>query len=295
MGQSTQKSLTRRLVELTPRPVKASAKSLLESNVARSLYFDFRYFIQHKTPIIVVQMGKVGSKSVVHSLELHRELVYHAHSLNAGFLRQRVKELEPIHARGLYRWIWMHDHIIQRRNAKVKYITLVRDPNAINVAGFFENLDRFTGVPHAYRHFTLEELFEKFEEMDRHESDYELGWFDRSIKVVPGIDVFEHPFDREAGYGRIQQGQADLLILKTELPDSAKEQYLADFLELPDFKLVNTNIGDEKAYADVYKQFKAQIIIPEHILERRANSKYMRHFYTNNEIVAITAKWRRES
>jgi hypothetical protein len=94
-------------------------------------------------PILIYQMGKVGSTSISKSLELFGySSVFHIHRLNPEHI-DHVREnfltrnLEPSSFRIgklLYRYI-----IEKKRHIKV--ITLIRDPISRNISGFFENKD----------------------------------------------------------------------------------------------------------------------------------------------------------
>lgn len=276
-----------------PKPIKKQARRLLQTPAARALHFIYQHDLRGKTPVIVYQMGKVGSRSVVASLQARDVLVYHAHSLNAPLLRQRLTEVNPLYTGGLRHWIWLHDYVLQKRNVPVKFITLVRDPIAQNVASFFENLDRFTDTPHAYAHYSLEQLLDLFYAQNRDSNDYPLTWFDKTIKAVPGIDVFAHPFPQERGYQTLTVGKHALLLLKVEMDDDLMAQAIGEFLGLADFRLLSANIGDEKAYADLYRAFKARVVIREDILDTHYNATYTRHFYTPEEIETMRRRWLR--
>lgn len=275
--------------QLMPVSLKKRIKRLLETDLIRSLVFDFNYFVLHREPIMLVQMGKVGSRSIEQSLSAYGVWIHHAHSLNDQRLEAARQINKAKYTGGVRHWIWMSRHIVQRRNAARKYITLVRDPVAVQVAGFFENLDRFLDQPNAYQQYDLDELLTYYHERTNY--DYVLEWFDQSLKVVPGIDVFAYAFPKEQGYGVIKQDNIELLIIKTETDDAVKETCIAEFLGLRDFKLSRANVGEEKGYADLYRAFKQAIQIPANDLETCYSAKYTRHFYTVEEIKRIQAQW----
>lgn len=117
-----------------------------------------------------------------------------------------------------------------------------------------------------------------------------LSWFDREYKDVLGIDIFKIKFPRLKGYLQITHELFDCLILKLEIPDKRKETILSEFLK-KDYKLKNTNIGNDKFYGEAYKNFKRKIQLPETYVNKMLNSQYTKHFYNPIERQTIKAKW----
>ncbi len=280
------------LKKFVPKSVKKNLKLIWESNLAHTIRFDVNYHLLKRTPIVVYQMGKVGSRSVELSLRQYGFLVYHSHSMIPAILNKSISELDPQFTRGLRHFLWIHDHIATKNRRMVKYITLVRDPMAYNVASFFENLHPYTNVAHAHEKFALDELLELFLSKFNY-TDRALEWFDKNMKVVPGIDVYKYVFPKEIGYTIIREGNNELLIIKLETDDHTKEKALAEYLEMDEFKLSNTNIGDKKNYAEKYNAFKNTVRIPPKDIERSCNSRFVQHFYTSDEIAAMRDQWLR--
>lgn len=134
---------------------------------------------------------------------------------------------------------------------QVKIISLTREPIGRNVAAFFHNFERETGKKYEQSNFTPQELRDIFINFFPH--SIPLDWFDNHFKPFLGIDVYEYPFPKEQGYLRINKDNVDLLILKLETSDSVKEKVITEFLGLKEFKLVRTNVGEDKNYRDMYK------------------------------------------
>lgn len=118
-----------------------------------------------------------------------------------------------------------------------------------------------------------------------------LDWFNIRYSPFLGIDVYEYPFPKEQGYLIINKDNLDLLILKLETSDSVKEKAIANFLGLEEFKLVKTNVGEDKNYRDMYIEFKQNIKLPLSYAEDMCSSKYFNHFYTEEEIKKVYSRW----
>jgi len=243
-------------------------------------------------PIVVWQMGKVGSSSVYESLKSTRiaNPVFHIHFLNPENLN-RVQHIYQ--EKGLAVPTHIHDgNILLDRYEKTggngwKIITLVRELKKIQISSFFQNLNLYTddhknlmtkkgSVNTEVARKLLEKKFSRFDES----KDYVCTWFDSEIKPMTNIDVFRHPFEHEKGYTIIKENNIDLLILKTELLNSTFDEAISRFLDV-DFSigLKNANISEKKSYSDAFRQIQSELIIPDDVLHKIHSSRYMRHFY----------------
>jgi hypothetical protein len=106
-------------------------------------------------PILLLQMGKVGSKSVQAGLEaLHLERpVYHAHFLSEERTAKTEKQRRKFFRTERHTYLmrpWLNQFLLRtfRRedDSKTwKLITLTREPVGRNISAFFENLDVVEG------------------------------------------------------------------------------------------------------------------------------------------------------
>ena len=260
-----------------------------------------------RDPIIVHQMGKVGSRTVLLSLtktfeELGIEVpVYHTHAL-AGFEMGRQKAAEEqgqrnpesrlaalAHGERIRKLI--DDNPVQHWNL----ITLVRDPVARNVATFFQNLSEYAPDWHeryAAGMLSTQEVQALFLQAAPAYDVLDL-WFDSQMKAIPafGIDVYASPFSRELGY-KIYPGdaQASLLLIRLENLKECAKSAMQEFLGLENFTLQNTNLADEKDYAVLYQAFK-ELPLPLEYVESIYKTQFARHFYSEAELTAFTNRW----
>ncbi len=254
------------------------------------------YYLLRKTPVIVFQMGKVGSTSVYEGLVQQGVLTTQAHSLDLPRLEQQIREGIIRFWDRKDRWAvgqwWFAKHVVPGKRP-YKIITLVRDPLQMNVSGYFENLRRFTGLKNVLSQMSIMDLQRDF--IDNHsQSEYPYTWFDAKMKAVLGVDVFAHPFPAEQGYTTIHEGQIDLLILRTDLPDEQKVSLIRDFLGLAEYSLPAANRGDQKAYAEAYRAFKETLVLPSEVIERAITSRLVQHFFTSDEIVEMHETWQHQ-
>ncbi|PJF40673.1 MAG: hypothetical protein CUN54_04455 [Phototrophicales bacterium] len=242
-----------------------------------------QYYLQRQTPVIIYSTGRVGSMALHHSLDAAGVLVFQVHILNPD-------EIAAKNPPGTTKWAYKHI-ISKQRPAKI--ISIVRDPLALMVSDFFPKLKWIADDPEAYKHHAVDELCEMFNtryfEQGRHHE--KLNWFEDHFESDLGIDVYAHPFSKEGGYTRFEHSPYDVLIFKLELDDATKSQLVAAFVGLDAFNIMRYNIGETKDYGAVYKQFKQQLRVRDEHLDAIYTSRYVRHFFTSDEIAALRARW----
>jgi hypothetical protein len=269
------------------------------------------------SPVIIFQMGKVGSKTVRKSLEalsLNRPF-YHSHLLT----KQRIEETEQKRKKffrtprqSYLQRPWLNLFLRKQiekgldEGKKWKVITLTREPISRNISTFFENLEiRQLDVKNQYEissdYYDIKPLIIRQHEVyrlvdiffDRLNHDTPLEFFDRELKDVFGIDVYATEFQKKDGYQIYTNMNVDVLLIRLENLNECAGVAFKSFLNIDDFKLVNENIGSKKIYAPLYEKFKKDILLPDSYLDKFYNSKFMRHFYSEEEIENFIAKWRK--
>jgi len=288
-----------------------ATKARYQSRCARS---DLRF--KGKPPLLIYTMGKVGSSSVLHSLkllDLDRPL-YHLHSLAPEPLRELEIELAPafpdpqalVSLHHVWRCQYVHQKLSKQPENKMQAISLIRDPIARNLSDFFqhihvENLPATSGrqswkLTSSFFDFEIvaseedvSELIELYFAKEWH--DFPALWIDRELGGVLGINVYATPFPVDQGYAIYHSPQADLLLIRLRDLNRTVSQAIQEFLGLDAFTLVNANVGETKAYVDIYRAFKAQITFPIAYLDRMYNSSFARHFYSEAERRELRAGW----
>ncbi len=241
-------------------------------------------------PIIIYQMGKVGSSSLVRSLHAcGMKNVYHVHRMNPNNISKTTKEHHR--TRHLYHekvGAYLYRTILQQHRP-VKIITPVREPVGRNISAFFENFrylsrNQHTPIPH-----TPAALLDLF--LHHYPHNVPLTWFDDEMNQTLAVDVYAHPFPTEQGHMTIRQDPCDILILKVELADDSKAAAIARFLDLPAFQMKQANVGNTKDYASMYRDFLRCNRLPDRYIETMYQATYTRHFYGADEIARLREKW----
>lgn len=260
--------------------------------------------------LIVYQMGKVGSSTVCNSFKKNNEIdTYHIHVLT----EDSIKDLEKVYKNNFHRSSFFPSHIVEsqylrkqldkKRKERWKVVSLVREPVSRNISIFFQIL--YSGIGYNYseklKYMKIDDIveelqklfFEKnsgFEKYNGHEAP--LNWFDTELKSTLNIDVFSKEFPCHKGYVTYQSDQADLLLIRLENLNSCAGEAFKKFLDIDDFTLVPSNISKNKNYSQIYRRFLDTLVLPEHYIDKLYKSKYMNHFYDQEEIATFRSRWR---
>ena len=265
-------------------------------------------------PILVLQMGKVGSMSVQAGLEKQNlpRRIYHVHFLSTERTLQTEEDRRAYFRTERHNDLvrpWLNQFLLdQYRNdtsgKRWKIVTLTREPIARNLSAFFENLqvahgehdgdyviqsDYYGIEPLTVNVDRPADIADLFFSLSRHDSPIEF--FDREIRDIFGIDVYAEPFPADTGYKIYPGERADLLVLKLEKLSECAGQAFAEFLGINDFELVQRNVGARKIYAPLYDAAKNNMKVPADYADRLYTSKYMTTFYSEEEIEAARQRW----
>jgi hypothetical protein len=308
---------------MLPLPaIKKALKELSYKSVfVAQLFYWYNYLDFHisywlagllnREKVLVYQVGKVGSGTIRDSLNSHGFHSYHVHFLTQEGIEQEKKWISEqwgysrprmlMNSIRVKEYQYLRDKI-SARNAlegkRWKVVTLVRDPIAIEISGFFNSLEGlFPNLVHRYqaRVLGIDEIIESFlKEYVTNPAqigDYTLNWFDREMKPVFGIDIYSDTFPKSKGFKIYNGAHADLLLLKLEKLNECAADAFQEFLDIEDFQLVNAHLASEKEYRDVYQDFMNTLVLPDVYIETLYTSKYAQHFYGEDEIAAFKEKW----
>jgi hypothetical protein len=257
-------------------------------------------------PIVVYQMGKVGSSSIeasLRSLYLDQP-VYHCHVLvNLEALEGALRRVLPNpheepggSIQELRRARAIRDRFLaEAHEGRWSFISMVRDPVARNLSAFFQSVTE--RIPDFYQRLSEGRIDTPFiaEHFLKDEVTHNapIVWFDEQMRGLTGIDVFERPFPHETGYQTYENARARLLVMRLENFPGCVQPAMCQFLGIQRFGLIASNAAEDKDYADVYRRVKREIALPEAYLDRMYNSNYARHFYAQPEIARFRASWSR--
>jgi hypothetical protein len=267
------------------RELYSSARSFKE----RSQFY-FRNF-DANPPIIVYQMGRVGSSTVYRSLinsnSYLKNPVYQVHFLSDEGIRNAEEYFlslnPPLRAEHIERSKLLRKKMSKSRG-RWKIITLVREPIARDISDFFQNVQKY--YPHLIdsrgkikREESIRHLQEMFMNYDP-KTDYTCNWFDSELRPAFDIDVYNCPFNHALGFSIIRNETIDLLIMRLEDMNRCFTRALREFLGLKEpVSMKRSNISAEKPYQADYEYIKENIVLPKSVASTIFSTKYATHFY----------------
>ncbi|NER78885.1 MAG: sulfotransferase family 2 domain-containing protein [Leptolyngbya sp. SIO1D8] len=291
--------------------LKSVGQALLRQNFDTTLsYHRARLWLQgysRHSKLLIYQMGKVGSTSILQAVkaELDDEPIYHVHFLapdkvvhklqvaRKAFPKKRYIMPEIMEADYIRRQLDNHPEQIQ----DWKIITLLRDPIARRVSAFFQEIE----VPKSlrkklenseFRNDFVQTLVKRFLDNWLNLASEPYHWFNSELKANFGFDIFAYPFDKKQGYQIYtpESGPKVLCFQLEKLSDCASEAFQT-FMGIENLSLSKANVGSEKSYATLYKQFKATLRLPHDFVEAVYSSPHMAHFYSPEEISRFRHRW----
>ena len=246
------------------------------------------------SPVIIYQMGKVGSTSVYNMVQTSnlKNPVFHIHYLSPEGIKNAEKFFRNLQSKKIPHHLKL-SKIIRRKierttSSQIKIITLVRDPIIRDISDLFQNLashhsellDKNAKVENIDIYAFLNEHFIHYDQT----TNYTCTWFDNEFKNAFGIDIFTHPFNHQDRFCIIAYKNIDLLILRLEDLDSSFNKAVNQFLSKNlSFKKYYSNVGKNKKYAEIYSDILKNFALPRDLCEKIYSSKYARHFYSKDE------------
>lgn len=252
-------------------------------------------------PILVYQMGKVGSLTTVATLEntsLKNEIV-HTHSLSDTSIKRLRQEGERQGKSLSYdeRFIQtLREHIDDTMHSQDwRIITHTREPVAMEISGIFQNLNRlykhvFNPDGSIQNEVLIQTCLERLDSLKDPQHNYFAHWFDRELKGVFDINVYESDYSFEQGYSILTKDNISVLIVRLEDFKRSLAKALSEFLSINISEVVSTNTAGRRDYAQEYQYVLHNISIPQETLENIYASQYAQHFY-KDEIPQLIEKW----
>ena len=283
--------------EMTRKDLESKGQFWLpstENDFYRNNEFSLSEYLleENDTVIVILTYGKVGSKSVIKSLEDvnlnngRRTPVYHLH----GFY-DKISENPVPHELSGYALRKIFEATKEKLNWK--FIAGVREPISAMLSSYYE-VD-----------------FEKYGELDQSNQivmnslwnvlKWKQEFFDKTYKKITGLNVYSKSFNLERGYSILENSNKSVLIYRLDSLDRVFEKAMIEFLGVNSLKLVNDNLTSEKTLEyngvkvqDAYKRTKDTFTLSKLELDRVYGHKSVQHFFNSDEIDVFIQKWKGE-
>jgi hypothetical protein len=256
--------------------------------------------LERRRPILIYQMGKVGSSSVVdllHQLNLNRPII-HVHTLNPEHLETAVERHRQASQRPLDEHLVASSIMLrqlQLSELPCQIITLTRAPIARTLSFVLEDWSK--KIPDA-RSATLDGCVEmakaavnKMLQPGSAHADPST-WFDSELRSTFGVDVFSRPYDLNHGYTILPHELHPTLVIRMEDLNRSLSPAIREFLgvDVEGVRARPANRGADKWYAEVYEALKQTYALEPDALKTITTSRYFKHFYTDHVNLTFS-KW----
>lgn len=243
-----------------------------------------------KEPVLVYQMGKVGSSALAQLIDrvpgCFAVQVHRLAPARRTEIQNRFDAGEHYYKDMRFEG-WIHDWL-QNRSAPTKIVTAVREPMSHSYSSFFQNLRRSTrGKMQAATPGSINDLSKLFLEWE--ELGAALTWLDLEMSPLIGSDLLAHPFDQATGWSVSTGQEYTVLTLKSEIGDDVKRTALTALLGHDPGEVSRQNSAVHKDYAATYRSFIDAVKIPAPVAAQWMQHRYTQTFYSAVEREAAVA------
>lgn len=248
---------------------------------------------EHEHPVLIYQVGKVGSSSIYVSLkeQMKNLPVYQVHNITTAqkLLEKDIKEDSKNGIAHFTMGIALKKKITEEPNIQWKIIIGVREPISRWISDIFENIHtRYKFLKNSDGSVNVEKTIKFIKETVDEEPQEK--WFNDELLSTFGINILDIPFDGD--YQISNHGKIDILAYKFENMQEYVPSVVKDFLSLNDFNLATANATSEKSTAGAYQEVKRKLKFEVDFLVKFYKKSVVNHFYTDKEIKSFTERWK---
>lgn len=254
-------------------------------------------------PIIVYQMGKVGSSTILGGLQRRMldDSVHHIHVLSPKIIvesREHVVKERRALPEQLEHSLQIREYLDSGIDPSIDVITAVREPIAQLISAIFQNLNE--QQPHLieedgrWREKEIESFVQSRIESYNVDHEWNCNWFDNDFLPALGVDVYQHVFDQASGAATIVKGRCRILLLRLESSENWVDE-ITRFLNFDsDLELVKLNDSNDKDYKTTYRAITNRLKFSRELLDKIYSTKFCRHFYSPQMIESFKQRWCKE-
>ncbi|RXJ85290.1 FkbM family methyltransferase [Arcobacter sp. CECT 8985] len=256
-----------------------------------------KYYISElDEPILIYQVGKVGSSTIYESLKdkVKDVPIYQIHNIEtADEILKKEKQkgfMEGLH----HLTIGSELNQIIKNNPQIhwKLIVGIREPIHRWLSDIFQNINE------RYNYFVKEDGDLKYDKLidfvkESLETEPMQDWFINELEKTFKIKLSEINFNKNKGYFIYKKNGMEILFYQLECLKSDFNNMFKDFLPDYNISLQNANESTDKKYYIQYKKLQELLTFDEDYLREFYYKKSVtRFFYTDLQIENFINKWK---
>ena len=250
-------------------------------------------FVVSSEIVLIHSIGKVGSSTLQESLKKHRRLVIHTHFFN----KENISYWKRYYIKSPRRAAPMHIYrgqaiagILDKTKKDIRIITPFREPVSREFSSLFQDnrvypellgdVDQAMGVLRKIGGRLAKELPEE-------------RWINRELKQTLGFDIYKENFPCSKGFITLEKDNKKILVFRLENLESLFPSVFDDFLHSYAGRLINVNVGAQKAYSKRYKAIREKKMLSENDILAIQNQQFWRWMYPDFD-TKLKARWGKE-
>lgn len=223
---------------------------------------------------LVWTMGMVGGPPLNQAISKSGRTVYNVTSLLPERMPQITSSMNERDAETARR---LAASVPEWKTGKVRIVTCVRDPLARNLHAYMRGKAELSAMDDPQGEI---DTFVR-----RYPQQIPLQWFGAEVAPVLGVDVLDHPFDKQRGWSVIDLDHVRILVVRAEIGREEKKAALEALYEeempLPD------SSPDSESMQERYGEVLGRVTFPRSLISRFYDSRYVWHFWTYTQIDAM--------
>ncbi len=250
-------------------------------------------FVMSSEIVLIHSIGKVGSSTLQESLKKRGRLVVHTHFLNKDnvlfwkrYYTNSPRRAAPMH---IYRGRAIAG-ILDKTNKDIRIITPFREPVSREFSSLFQDnrvypellgdVNQALGVLEKIGGRLAKELPEE-------------RWINLELKQTLGFDIYKENFPFAKGYITLEKDNKKILVFRLENLESLFPSVFDDFLLTFAGRLINVNVGAQKAYSDRYMAIRDEKMLSENEIRAIQNQQFWRWMYSDFDR-KLRTRWGKE-
>ena len=224
--------------------------------------------------ILIYSLGKAGTSAVYDSMRFKKSLqVIHLHYLKStSMTHEKYAVFEPVRRKKAIRFL---------NDGGCLIINVIRDPFSRAISSVIQNYYLY----HSESDFVAAVI--------KNAESISLDWWDSEFKKNMDWDIYNFDFDREKGYSIYDlRNNNRLLVLKQETLRSNGEKVISQFVK-ENIQLRRVNISEKKKVKLKFNETIKNLRFPKENINNILSSKFINHFYTDQEKLKLQKKWER--